>query len=519
MSTATSLPGPHLDLVPELIRWFRRWLVDDPNGIEDDPPIQVFVRRPTRPEPDLAEHRGDWRHEPGWPLARSTGARAGASTAATAARSRSSATSAPPRGSPVRAGCPWGQPLDQREDDARSLCFDWELARRAPRSSGHPARRGDARVDVPVAYLAARLCNVFPDGTSALVTRGLLNLSQRALGSTARAARARRAGEAQARARSDLVGVRGRAEAPACARRLRVAERLAAATRRDAQRSSEVRLDASRRRRAARRSPIHRSSRRRPAPRHTARPRTRRRASDRVARRAATCSPARRAASSLTASTTTGTSAPRSRSATRARSGSRPSIRGAPGPTASASYRIRWPEADVITEARLDLRSDADAYHVVIERRRRGSSIGPFGRDGSAASSGRIPRKLDLSSGHGVTGGEVPGNGVRRPPRAPDRRRCNARGSRAAPPRPRRRAGNGDGSGTPSGSASDRASRPTRICCSISSASGTTESKRPRVGVARDWRGDPRSDRARRSGRGTSPRSGRRCSRQGRGRG
>ena len=32
---------------------------------------------------------------------------------------------------------------------------------------------------MPVAYLAARLCSVFPDGTSALVTRGLLNLSQR----------------------------------------------------------------------------------------------------------------------------------------------------------------------------------------------------------------------------------------------------------------------------------------------------------------------------------------------------
>ena len=64
MSTATSLPGPHIDLVPELIRWFRRWLCDEPNGIEDEPPIQVFVRRSTRPEPDLAELRGEWRSEP-----------------------------------------------------------------------------------------------------------------------------------------------------------------------------------------------------------------------------------------------------------------------------------------------------------------------------------------------------------------------------------------------------------------------------------------------------------------------
>ena len=31
-SQATSLPGPHVDLVPELFRWFGRWLRDDANG-------------------------------------------------------------------------------------------------------------------------------------------------------------------------------------------------------------------------------------------------------------------------------------------------------------------------------------------------------------------------------------------------------------------------------------------------------------------------------------------------------
>ena len=70
MSTATSLPGPHLDLVPELVRWFGRWLRDEDNGVDAEPPIQVFVRRPTRPAPDLAEVRGEWRPEPGWPLER-----------------------------------------------------------------------------------------------------------------------------------------------------------------------------------------------------------------------------------------------------------------------------------------------------------------------------------------------------------------------------------------------------------------------------------------------------------------
>ena len=34
-------------------------------------------------------------------------------------------------------------------------------------------------MDKPNALLAVRLCDVFPDGTSALVTRGLLNLTHR----------------------------------------------------------------------------------------------------------------------------------------------------------------------------------------------------------------------------------------------------------------------------------------------------------------------------------------------------
>jgi predicted acyl esterase len=52
MSTATSLPGPHLDLVPEMIRWFGRWLRDERNGVDDRPSDPPVARRH-----GLAEHR------------------------------------------------------------------------------------------------------------------------------------------------------------------------------------------------------------------------------------------------------------------------------------------------------------------------------------------------------------------------------------------------------------------------------------------------------------------------------
>ena len=52
MSPASSLPGPHIDLVPEMIAFFGTWLRDDVRELR--PPIRVFVRHSTKPEPDLA---------------------------------------------------------------------------------------------------------------------------------------------------------------------------------------------------------------------------------------------------------------------------------------------------------------------------------------------------------------------------------------------------------------------------------------------------------------------------------
>ena len=45
---------------------------------------------------------------------------------------------------------------------------------------GHPRVRLTVTAETPVAYLSARLCDVFPDGASALAGRGVLNLTHRA---------------------------------------------------------------------------------------------------------------------------------------------------------------------------------------------------------------------------------------------------------------------------------------------------------------------------------------------------
>jgi predicted acyl esterase len=173
MAPATSLPGPHIDLVPEMITFFGRWLRDDATPAR--PPIRVFVRHATKPEPDNAVVDGEWRYEAQWPpdrlrpimlydgRRRSLACRPDTGTAAW---------------NSCAGGLPWGQPLDQRDDDAWSLTTDWPVAE-ATEVLGHVMVKATVTSDQPIAYLSAKLNDVWPDGTSALVTRGLLNLTHR----------------------------------------------------------------------------------------------------------------------------------------------------------------------------------------------------------------------------------------------------------------------------------------------------------------------------------------------------
>jgi len=177
-SPATAIPGPHIDLVPELIRWFRRWLADERNGVEEEPPLTVFARRSTRPDPALPEMLGEWRSEARWPpdrLVERVLRPAGSGDDTIHVRGDV--------GQAAWISCagrlPWGLPGDQRRDDAFSLCFDWEPLERELDVMGHPRVRLTLVSQAPVAYLSARLCDVFPDGTSALAGRGVLNLTHR----------------------------------------------------------------------------------------------------------------------------------------------------------------------------------------------------------------------------------------------------------------------------------------------------------------------------------------------------
>ena len=180
MAPESSLPGPRIDLVPELIKWFDRWL----RGAQGDdaPPIAVFIRHSTRPAPDLAEMRGEWRYEQDWPLERGKVATLGLEESARPRRASTLSVRGDvgPYGAGSGAGgLPAGQPMDQRPDEAHSLVYNWPPFEQEIEILGYPRVEITVTSSAPVASLSAKLCDVFEDGTSVLVSRGWLNLTHR----------------------------------------------------------------------------------------------------------------------------------------------------------------------------------------------------------------------------------------------------------------------------------------------------------------------------------------------------
>jgi predicted acyl esterase len=180
MSPRMSMPGPRIDHVPEMIRWWRRWLADEDNGVEREPAVRIFVREPTAPHASLDVFEGRWRAETSWPPAGTS------DVALDVADARA------PNGDVLdvrgdvgvsgsiwcAADLPFGTPWDQREDESRSLVFEWELQDELT-MLGHPRVELRVKPSTPVAFVSAKLCCVHPDGASELITRTIVNLTHR----------------------------------------------------------------------------------------------------------------------------------------------------------------------------------------------------------------------------------------------------------------------------------------------------------------------------------------------------
>ena len=66
---SSSLPGPRIDYLAEVVRWLDHWCRGDDTGVIDEPPVVVYMQRFDPPDPDRLESSGEWRAERSWPPA------------------------------------------------------------------------------------------------------------------------------------------------------------------------------------------------------------------------------------------------------------------------------------------------------------------------------------------------------------------------------------------------------------------------------------------------------------------
>ena len=181
-------PGPAIGFLQECLRWWDQWLKGEDSGITGEPTLRVWMQEPVTPAARLTERPGRWVAEESWPSPNIEERRLWLGDRVL----REQADRATPRlqaGTDLLCGLDGGVwcadgshgegAVDQRGDDGRALSFD------STPLEGRIELLGKARVELtlqsdrPVAQLAARLCDVAPDGTSLLVTRGVLNLTHR----------------------------------------------------------------------------------------------------------------------------------------------------------------------------------------------------------------------------------------------------------------------------------------------------------------------------------------------------
>jgi uncharacterized protein len=183
-----AMPGPQIGFLQECLRWWDRWLREDRTGVDDEPPLRVWMQDSVRASAQPAERPGRWVAEDGWPPAGREPwmlpLRSGGFLGGEAGPEREvSLLGSQLCGLDSGLWCPYGdaadQPTDQRVDDGLALSFTSEPLEEAVEILGFPVARLILSVDRPRALVCVRLCDVAPDGRSTLVTRGVLNLTHR----------------------------------------------------------------------------------------------------------------------------------------------------------------------------------------------------------------------------------------------------------------------------------------------------------------------------------------------------
>ena len=181
-------PAPPIGFLQEAVRWWDHWLKGIDTGIMDEPMLRAWMQDSVPPQTDYDERPGSLGRR--GRLADRRTVRAAtlftldaractdsppteATASRTAARRPSVSTPEPGARTATR---PTSRAISAATTPARcaSTGEPLEPAARAARPAAGAAARRDRR---PAGFVAVRLCDIRPDGTVALVSRAILNLT------------------------------------------------------------------------------------------------------------------------------------------------------------------------------------------------------------------------------------------------------------------------------------------------------------------------------------------------------
>lgn len=170
-------PGPSIGFLQETLRWWDQHLKGEETGVMSEPLLRSWISGSHRPATVYETLPGRWVGDTGWP----------SKNVATVAYALQGGpqTVRSPQQTGLDAGrfVPFGNdadlPPDQRDEDAKSVSFEFPVEDAPLEILGRPRVKLRIRMDVPRGQVIVRLCEVTPDGASTLVTRGALNLSAR----------------------------------------------------------------------------------------------------------------------------------------------------------------------------------------------------------------------------------------------------------------------------------------------------------------------------------------------------
>ncbi len=181
-------PGPTIDFLTECLLWWDRWLKGKENGIDQEPPLRVWMQDTV--SPISTARPGRWVVEDQFPSPNVTEQAYRLKYGMIDLNGDLPDFNRPlPIQSPLSVGLFAGKwcsyaastdlPADQREEDGGSLLFDSPVLEEPLEILGAPEVEITFSSDKPQAMLAARLSDVQPNGRATRVTYGILNLTHR----------------------------------------------------------------------------------------------------------------------------------------------------------------------------------------------------------------------------------------------------------------------------------------------------------------------------------------------------